>query len=272
MNGSYLEGDGSVENSRDLIIEKRKDKVAVIGINKPQRKNAIDADMMNCLADTLLMLDTDDEVCVVVLKGQGENFSAGGDLKADKLPGIENARARLRKYSRAIQVIQQMEKPVIAMVDGYALGGGLSLALACDVVFASTRAKFGANFLKIGLIPDMGALFLFPLRVGLGKAKELWFSADIIEAQEARELGIVNRLADISELERETFAFAGMVAQLPPMSVRITKRLSNTCASNLLNTILEMEAQTVPFWIETAEHKACVRAFVNHSNSKSKIS
>lgn len=258
-----MESTNEVLVKNELRIEKHSDRICVLTINKPERKNAISPEMMDFLADTLLQLDRDDEVNVIVLKGQGENFSAGGDLKAARAPGVENSRNVLRKYGRAVQTIIQIEKPVIALVDGYAIGGGMSLALACDVVLASERAKFSSNFLQVGLIPEMGALLLLPMTAGLNKAKELWFSARMIAASEAKELGIVNQIVEADRLEAEGLAFARQVAQMPATAVRITKRLSNSIACSLLNATLETEAQASPFCIETADHQAYVQSFLN---------
>jgi len=256
-----------IKNMTDstVIIDKKTDGVAFVIINKPARRNAIDPNLMDNLTDALLTLDNDDEVKVIILKGQGDHFSSGGDLKARK-PGpcpIEEKRKMLRKHGRTIQTIQNMEKPVIAMVKGYAVGGGMSLALACDLIFASEDAKFSCNFLKVGIVPEMGAMLFLPQTIGLYRAKELWFTGRIVGAAEACEMGFVNRVFSSEEIEAATISFAKEIALVPSVALRITKRISNSTINNMLNTILDSEAQSSPFCSETDDHKAYVESFRN---------
>ncbi len=250
---------------RNLIIDQKADGVALIILNKPARRNAIDPDLMDNLTNTLLNLDNDDEVKVIILQGQGDHFSSGGDLKARE-PGpypVEEKRKMLRKYGRTIQTIQNMDKPVIAMVKGYAMGGGMSLALACDLIFASEDAKFSCNFLKVGLVPEMGAMLFLPQIIGLYRAKELWFTGRTVGAAEACAMGLVNRVFPSSEIEAAAIAFAREIAAVPSVSLRITKRISNSVINHMLNTVLDCEAQSSPFCSETDDHKAYVDSFRN---------
>lgn len=252
---------------RNILIEKQKDGIAYIVISKPQRRNAIDASMMDDLTDALESLESDDEVKVIILKGQGNHFSSGGDLKAAPVGGysIEGSRAALRKFCRVVQTIQQMDKPVIAMVKGYAVGGGMSLALACDLIFAAESARFSSNFLRVGITPEMGAMLFMPMTMGLYRAKELWFTGRMVTADEAREMGFVNKVFPDDTIEESTLAFAKELAQMPAMPVRITKRITNSIINNMLMAVLEAELQSTPFCTQTEEHKALISAFVNKS-------
>jgi 2-(1,2-epoxy-1,2-dihydrophenyl)acetyl-CoA isomerase len=248
-----------------VLVDKQNDGIATIILNKPQRRNAIDPAMMDELVEHLLKLDNDDEVKVVILKGQGDHFCAGGDLKAGAEAGntVEISRSSLKKYGRAVQSMQQMDKPIIAMVKGYAIGGGMSLALACDIIFASEDAKFSSNFLSVGITPEMGAMLLMPLTIGLYRSKELWFTAKKISAQEAYGMGFVNRVLPKAEIEEATQAFAQEVAKMPALPVRITKRITNSLNASMFNAVIDAESQATPFCTQTEEFKERIAAFVN---------
>jgi Enoyl-CoA hydratase/carnithine racemase len=259
---------GTVKNNltdSNVIIDKKTDGVTAVIINKPSRRNAIDPDLMDNLTDAFQTLDNDDEVKVIILKGQGDHFSSGGDLKA-RPPGrypVEAKRKMLRKYARTVQTIQNMDKPVIAMVKGYAVGGGMSLALACDLIFASEDAKFSCNFLKVGIIPEMGAMLFLPQTIGLYRAKELWFTGRIVVAAEAYKMGFVNRVFASEVIEAATISFAKEIASVPAASLRITKRISNSIINSMLNPLMDAEAQSSPFCSETDDHKAYMESFRN---------
>jgi 2-(1,2-epoxy-1,2-dihydrophenyl)acetyl-CoA isomerase len=260
--------------NNSVIIDKRADGVALVIINKPARRNALDPHLMDDLTDAFQTLDDDNEVKVIILKGQGDHFSSGGDLKAIE-PGprpIEEKRKMLRRYARTIQAIQNMDKPVIAMVKGYAVGGGMSLALACDLILASEDARFSCNFLKVGIVPEMGAMLFLPQALGLYRAKDLWFTGRIVEAAEARAMGFVNQVFPSEEIEAATISLAQELALLPSVSLRITKRIANATVNHMLNTILDCEAQSSPFCSESDDHKAYVESFRHKKKASENIS
>jgi Enoyl-CoA hydratase/carnithine racemase len=248
-----------------LLLQKHADGIAELVLNKPQRRNALDPGMMDRLAKYLEALDADNGVKVIILKGQGDHFCAGGDLKAGagKTLTIEDSRNSLRKYGRVVQALQQMEKPVIAMVRGYAVGGGMSLALACDIILAADDAKFSANFLKVGIVPEMGAMLFLPQTIGLYRAKELWFTGRVVEATEASAMGWVNHVYPAGEVEQETRALAQTVAQMPAVPLRITKRITNSHINSMLNAVLEAELQASPLCSQTEEFKLYKAALMN---------
>lgn len=141
-----------------VYLERITDTVAAIVLNKPERRNAIDLEMMQELDALLHEADEDSSIRVVLLKGAGEHFCSGADLKAAPEGGytIDQKRDTLTKYNRVVKTILSMEKPVVSVVRGYAVGGGMSLALACDIVFVSEDAKLFGNFVKAGIVPEMG--------------------------------------------------------------------------------------------------------------------
>lgn len=247
----------------DVYVSKRNDGIAFLVINKPQRKNAISGPMMDLLSDALLKLDADDEVRVIILKGEGDNFSAGGDLKQGGSQGlsVEQGRKLLKKYIRTIQTIQQIAKPVIAMVDGWAVGGAMSMALACDIIYVSDRVKFTSNFLKVGIIPEMGVMMFLPQLIGPYRAKELWFTGRVVGAEEAYKMGFANKVLPAEELEEGTIAFAQEVASVSAMSVQITKGITNSTMSPMLNLVMDAESTASPFCTQTAEYKEIIAKF-----------
>jgi len=248
-----------------VVVDKQNDGIATITLNKPERRNAIDPEMMDTLVDHLQNLDNDDDVQVVILRGQGDHFCAGGDLKAGASAGntVEISRKSLKKYGLAVQTMQQMDKPIIAMVQGYAIGGGMSLALACDIILASEDAKFSSNFLSVGITPEMGAMLLMPLTIGIYRSKELWFTARGVDAEEAREMGFVNRVFPKEEIEEATQTLAREISQMPALAVRITKRITNSTILSMFNAVIDAESQATPFCTQTEEFRERLAAFVN---------
>lgn len=256
--------------SADLIrMENKKNGVCVVILNNVEKRNAINAEAMDELTRILLELERNDEVRVIVLKGQGDHFCAGGDLTALKEYSTRELVDKTRRLSRPIRLIQQMEKPVIAMVKGYAVGGGMSLALACDMMFAADDAKFSANFLRLAIVPDLGGLCFLPIAAGLYRAKELFFRGNIVDACEAAQLGIVNRIFPKERLEEETMAIAGEIAGMPAVALGLTKRILNAAFLDKLDGILEYEAHAQPLCAQSEEHKKMIAAFFQSRNSKS---
>ena len=192
------------------ILVDRTDGVATITLNRPEARNALDLVMRRELLSVLDELDADAACRVVVLTGAGGHFSAGGDVKtmAARRHTAAEGRARVESLNRFVVRLFEFPKPTIAMVDGFAVGAGCNIALGCDILIASDRARFGEVFARIGLVPDGGGTWLLPRLVGLAKAKELVFSADIIDAAEALRIGLVNRVVPAAELETTTRAFA----------------------------------------------------------------
>lgn len=240
-----------------IYSESKECGISTLVINKPSKKNAIDGIMMDLLTEHLLTLDQDSTVKVIILKGEGDNFTAGGDLNQGGPNGltIELSRNLLKRYTRTVQTIQQISTPVIAMVDGYAVGGGMSLALACDIVIVSERVKFLANFLRVGIVPEMGAMMFLPQLIGPYRAKELWFTGREILAEEAYQLGFVNKIFPANELEEGTIAFAKNISSLSSNAVQITKTITNGTMSQMLNLVMEAESTASPFCTQTADYK-----------------
>ena len=236
--------------------------IATLTLNRPQARNALDLVMRRELVAALDEIEADPAARAVILTGAGGHFCAGGDVKSME-PGSAAAegRARLLALNALIVRLVEFPRPVIAMVDGFAVGAGCNLALCCDLIVASDRAKFGEVFAKIGLVPDGGGSWLLPRMVGLARAKELIFTADIIDAAEAARIGLVNRVVPAAELATVTRALAAKVAQGPPKALAMAKHMVNRAASTDLASALDVEAFSQAIAITGDEHREGLAAF-----------
>jgi 2-(1,2-epoxy-1,2-dihydrophenyl)acetyl-CoA isomerase len=177
-------------------------------------------------------------------------------------------RARLTALNRLIMRLVEFPRPVIAMVDGFAVGAGCNLALCCDLIVASDRARFGEVFAKIGLVPDGGGSWLLPRLVGMARAKELIFTADIIDAAEAARIGLVNRVVPAADLAQVTRALAERIAQGPPKALAMAKHMVNRAASSDLAGALDVEAFSQAIAVTGDEHREGLAAFFEKRPAK----
>lgn len=245
-----------------IFLEKA-DGIATLTLNRPEARNAIDLVMREEVVSALDELEADAATRVMVLTGAGEHFCAGGDVKSMKAKRHTAAegRARVESLNRMVLRLVHFSRPTIAMVDGFAVGAGCNLALCADLIVASDRAKFGEVFARIGLVPDGAGTYFLPRRVGLGKAKELVFTADVIDAAEALRIGLVNRVVPAAELERVTLELARKIAQGPPKALALAKQLLNRAASSDLDAALDREAFAQAVAITTEDHQEGLAAF-----------
>ncbi|MFC1864586.1 enoyl-CoA hydratase/isomerase family protein [Chloroflexota bacterium] len=217
----------------ETIILERKDNIATITLNRPDRMNSVNPQMTLELLAALDDVDQDDEMRVLVLTGAGRGFCAGADVGgmaggAEKglgtSKGLEMMQNRLSGGTGTTTLkLQKMQKPTIAMVNGVAVGGGAALALACDMRVGSENARFMNAFVRIGLYAGWGSTWLYPRMMGLGRALEYLFTGDFLEAKEAERLGVLNRLVPADELEKETMTLARKIADGPPIAIKLMK-------------------------------------------------
>lgn len=242
-----------------LLFEK-KDRIARISLNIPETKNALNLDLREELLSLLTGLRDDDAVHVVILTGTGTAFCAGGDLRTMEEVTPVAGRIRLKRGQRLIKSMVELEKPVIAAINGTAAGAGVSLALASDMVVASEEAKFFITFSRIGLIPDWGQYYFLPLRVGITKAKELMITGDPIDAAEAARIGLINRVVPHDRLETEVYSLAERLAHGPTQSYAMIKAALNRWPASL-DTFLEMESTMQAVLFNSDDFKEGRRAF-----------
>jgi 2-(1,2-epoxy-1,2-dihydrophenyl)acetyl-CoA isomerase len=214
--------------SEQHILLDETDHVATITLNRPDRMNAFGGRMRQELVEILEAVKENSGIRVVVITGVGKAFCTGGDLRefadgtVQALPK-EGADER-PPMCRAVLAIHEMEKPVIASVNGMAAGGGCNLALACDLRIASETARFAQVFVRRGLHPDWGGIYFLPRLVGYAKAAELIMSGEIVDAEEALRIGLVNRVVAPGELESATGEMAGRIAKNAPLPIAFAKR------------------------------------------------
>jgi 2-(1,2-epoxy-1,2-dihydrophenyl)acetyl-CoA isomerase len=250
------------------LIEQVKDGVAVLTLNRPDRLNAMSRPMLDALLEALPRLAEDPAVGVVVLTGAGRGFCAGGDVKAmaegNELGGqtMEDRAQALRSRMETSRWLHEMPKPTIAMMRGPAAGAGLALAMACDMRIASDTVKLGTAFARVGYSGDFGGSYYLTQLVGTAKARELYFTADLLDAQQALGLGLVNRVVADARLEEETMALASRLARGPRVAYRYMKRNMNAAETASLKDMLDLEAWNHTRTGMTEDHREAARAFV----------
>jgi 2-(1,2-epoxy-1,2-dihydrophenyl)acetyl-CoA isomerase len=250
----------------EQIAVARDDGVATVTLNRPDKLNALTAVMSDELLDVFTSAAEDDETRAVVVTGAGRGFCAGQDLtefeaayRAGERPDIREHLAR--SYHRLIPAIVATPKPVIAAVNGVAAGAGVSLAAACDIRLAVEDARFTQAFVKIGLVPDSGGTWLLPRIVGYARALELSITGEVIDAEAALEIGLVNRVVEDDALVKEASALAARLAAMPTTAIGETKALLRAAVGLDLQAALHAEAEAQARMGQTDDHLEGVMAF-----------
>jgi 2-(1,2-epoxy-1,2-dihydrophenyl)acetyl-CoA isomerase len=228
---------------KEAVLAERREKIWVITLNRPERLNAINEDWKVGMKKALGEIESDPEAKVVILKGAGRAFCVGGDLKALQEGERMGRREDLELSHGILQWFVELPQVVISQIHGYAIGAGMSLAMASDLAYASGNAKFSQNFLKMGLIPDWGALYFLPRLTGLRSSKELLFFGEPFGADVALKLGIINGIFPEEKLEEEVNKIASTIAfSNGAMALKETKRILNKSSILSLKGLLEEEA------------------------------
>jgi 2-(1,2-epoxy-1,2-dihydrophenyl)acetyl-CoA isomerase len=235
--------------------------VATVTLDRPDKMNALSeamyADMSRIFAD----LASDDAVRAVVVTGAGRAFCSGSDVSGmEKTDPVSN-RTRMKLRHRMIQNLVNIEKPVIAAVNGACVGIGFSIALACDLIVAAESARFSQVFKKIGLVPDGGSIFFLVQHLGLARAKELVYTARMLPAQEAHEWGIVSKIVPDGELSAAAHAFAQELADSATYALGLAKKMFQSMYTPTLEALLETELLTQALARLSDDHKEGVTAF-----------
>ena len=248
-----------------ILLLERHGGTAVLTMNRPEQRNALDLELRSAFAQAVAEVRDDPSVRAVVLTGAGGHFCAGGDIKAmgssDAKRDIFEGRERIRKIHRWFDELVDLEKPVIAAVDGVAFGAGLSLALAADFVLASPRAKFCSVFARLGYVPDMGAMYLLPRAVGLARAKDMVFSARVVDASEALAIGLVQQVVP-GDLRQAAIDFAERFHTAPTETLGLVKGVMNHAFESDRRSIYAQEATAQAMCRESAFHQEAVRRFL----------
>lgn len=226
------------------VLLEKKEAVATITLSRPEAFNSIDGELLSQALAAVAEVESDAAVKAVVLGGSGRAFCAGGDLNyiRRELAGPAEIRSFITGVGNLSAGLRHLKKPTIAMVGGVAAGAGANLALSCDLIICSDAARFGQSFVKVGLVPDAGGLYLLPRAVGLARAKELMFTGALVEAAEALKIGLVNRVVGADELAENVYALAAELAAGPPAALAATKRALNLSLESTFEEMLALEA------------------------------
>ena len=255
--------------SYSAVLYEKKEHIAVVTLNRPDKMNASTDIMYEELLDCFGVVDGDPDVRVMIITGAGKAFCAGADLKDRFLPKIEQRKQGLLKdvthevSELGALALSRIRKITIAAVNGMASGVGCTLALGCDIRMASSAAKFGFPFLRVGILPEFGATYYLPRLVGIGKACELVFTGQTIGAEEAQAIGLVNQVVAPETLLEATYAMAQRIVQMPPLALAMSKRaLYQGLRAPDLASQLQYEALALVHLFGTADHEEGVRSFL----------
>lgn len=238
------------------------DGIARCTMSNPALMNALNADLAGAISDGVRTLIRDDAVRVIILRGEGGNFCSGADLTI--LGENHNPLAlndHMLRLNAAILDLHDGPKPVIAEVDGYAVGGGLSLALAADITYATERALFMMAWIRLGGVPDLGASYLAAERVGVARAKEWAYTSAPITADEALRAGLINKIVPSETISDEVMELARKLTRRPPSALTWTKKAFNNARHLDLQTVMDLEANVQPVLFLMDDHKIAVRKF-----------
>jgi 2-(1,2-epoxy-1,2-dihydrophenyl)acetyl-CoA isomerase len=249
----------------DLILVERQGRIVTLTLNNPGKMNAFSQAMRDRLSEVLRELNAETDCRAIVLTGGGANFSAGADLSGFKESSVQECRVRLKRGGAVL--MREMingAKPLIAAIEGNAYGAGLALACACDHVVAARSAKFCCAFTRVGFLPDMGLMFSLPNRVGLTRAKQLIALAEVIDAERAERLGIVDDLADTGGALTAALALAERYADGPPMAFEAVKGVF----ARGLDAMIQAEIDLQPMLWLSNDHREGKQAFAERRRPK----
>ncbi|MFA9422327.1 MAG: short-chain-enoyl-CoA hydratase [Sedimentibacter sp.] len=246
---------------KNLLVEKN-DGICTVKLNSPQTLNALNAEMLEELEYVFDQINLDDEVLVVVLTGEGKAFVAGADISYMKDLNATQAKIFGENGARVFRKIETLKKVVIAAVNGFALGGGCELSMACDIRIASTKAKFGQPEVGLGIIPGFSGTQRLPRLVGLGKAKELIFTGGYIGAEEAYRIGLVNMVTEKENLMEESYKMAEKIKSNSRVALEYAKEAINKGIETDIETGIAYESNIFALCFASEDQKEGMTAFV----------
>ena len=256
-------------NVYDTILCEVQDGIATLTLNRPKSLNAISRQMADEMTQALTQLAADASVRVLLLRGAGDAFCAGGDVRdmagamtKEGPRSADEALEGMARYRRLTLALHNFQRPVIAAVDGVAFGAGMSLALLADLVLLSDRARLCLVFQRVGLVPDCGALYTLPRLVGLQQAKALALTAREINAQEAQAMGLALEVLPWQQLHARALQLAQDIAKGSPTALTLTKQALDVSLQSDLPTMLNIEAASQAVALTTEAHRQAVQAFV----------
>ena len=250
-------------NYKDISLSRPEDGIAIITLNRPSKYNAVSDDMLNDIRAALQELRDDSAVRVVIVTGAGEKaFASGADIEGFSGASVEQGRAHIVLFQETTDDISRFGKPIIAAVNGYALGGGCEIVLACDFAYASENAKFGLPEINLGIIPGGGGTQRLSRRVGKGMAMELIMTGDMIDAKQAKEIGLVNKVVPLPELMGATLDLARKIAAKGAITVREAKYAISRGLEGSIEAGIALERDACSLLFSTEDFHEGVKAFL----------
>ena len=248
----------------EAIVFERSEGVGIVTLNRPETRNALDVQMRQEIADVVSTLRDDNEIKSVLLIGADGVFSSGGDIRfmAEGRRSSGQNRRRIRDLHVWLPELVNLEKPVVAAVDGPAFGGGFNLALVADFILATPRARFCQVFARVGMVPDLGGMYLLPRIVGLQRAKELVFTARVLGAEEAKTLGIVYDIVPAETLRDDALAFARRFCSAPTMAIGLAKNILNQSHNLDQRAMAELESYAQAICQDSDSHRQAIERFL----------
>ena len=252
---------GEFEN----VLLSREENIATITLNRPEVLNSMSPGLMEDLGEAVGIAAKDENIRAVIINGAGRAFCAGGDVqdvaRMSKMKPLDY-REFVNHFFEAIRRIVWIEKPVIAAIKGFAIGGGLDLAMACDIRIAARGTKLGSAFIKMGLLPELGGIYFLPRLVGMGMAKLLAFTGDFITAEEAERIGLVEKVVPEEELDKAAKALAEKLAKGPTKAIAMTKIAINRSLNMDLESATDYSWRLNPLLLETEDYHEAFTAFL----------
>jgi enoyl-CoA hydratase/carnithine racemase len=239
--------------------------IATITLNRPKAKNAFSPEMISLWREHLERAKKDDDIRVIVVTGKGDTFCSGGDIRDmvdGKLKSWDMKRFLWDGVHRIVLTLEDLDKPVIAAINGAAMGAGMDMAIMCDLRVCSDKARLAESYIMMGLVPGDGGAYFLPRLVGVSRGLELLLTGDAIDPQEALRLGIVNRVVAHDNLMEETMKLAEKIAGKPPLAIRMMKRAVYQGLTSTLRSHLDYISSQLSLLSETQDHVEAARAFL----------
>ena len=254
----------------DLLYEV-KDKIATITLNRPDKLNAFTRDMIDAWAKALSSAQADESVNVIVVTGSGRAFCSGGDvgrMREGEPTALDGKNSLWEGVHRVPKTLETVDKPVIAMVNGLAVGAGMGMCVMCDMRVAAESARFSTGYVRVGLVPGDGDTYFLPRLVGAAKALELLWTADFLDAEQAEKIGLVNHVYGDATFRDEAYAFARKIAAAPPVNVRAIKRTVYQSLATDLRTSLELISSHMAIVQTTEDYREAINAYKEKRSGK----
>lgn len=252
----------------EYIKKEEKDEIIILTVDREKALNALNKEVLDDLSEAIAEVEADKGARALIITGAGRSFVAGADIGEQSVFDIKGGREWGRAGSTLMRRIELLEIPTIAAVNGFALGGGCELALSCDIIIASSRAKFGQPEVSLGITPGFSGTQRLARRVGVSKAKELIFTGEMIRAEEAEKIGLANKVTESEKLMEEAMTMAEKIAANAPIAIKYSKAAIDRGADIDIDNGIKIENELFAMCFATEDQKEGMRAFLEKREAK----